>query len=188
MGARALGKLPIGGQRLQDPTKLTHEYFQHLVSEDWMKTSDGKGYMGGVKGVTIRRDDILLVAAAEYLAVAQEYAGNQDLFMTTLASAWTKLMNADRFDGPTRNVCDATADDDDDKPIQFITNGKPVTEDNTDPNSVLVIESVTRYLITVIVALSFTLVLSFGILASVLCCPRKEKWGGEYRQKLTNRV
>ena len=29
-----------------------------------------------------------------------------DLFLENLASAWTKLANADRFDGPNGNICD----------------------------------------------------------------------------------
>merc|ERR1711908_112431 len=42
----------------------------------------------------------------ELLAVAQEYAVDEASFKAELATAWTKLMTADRFDGPTGNVCD----------------------------------------------------------------------------------
>ena len=41
----------------------------------------------------------------ELLAVAQEYAADEGLFLTNYARAWTKMMNADRFKGPAGSVC-----------------------------------------------------------------------------------
>ena len=35
------------------------------------------------------------------LAIAQSYASNNDAFLYDFVNAWTKVMNADRFDGPT---------------------------------------------------------------------------------------
>merc|ERR1712046_525368 len=43
---------------------------------------------------------------AELLDIAQEYAVDEAAFKAELATAWTKLMTSDRFDGPTGNVCD----------------------------------------------------------------------------------
>lgn len=110
MGARALGKLPGGlGQRTSTPTMLNSDYFNNLVRKNWVKTADGKAYQAeNMMDLTILRDDILLIAAAPYLSVVQNYAGDEDLYLSTLAAAWTKMMNADRFDGPTRNFCDQT--------------------------------------------------------------------------------
>ena len=45
------------------------------------------------------------------LATASTFASDPDRYMATLRAAWTKLMTADRFDGPTGNVCDAQLDD-----------------------------------------------------------------------------
>jgi len=55
------------------------------------------------------RSDMLLVARPETLTAVQDYAGDNDLFLADFGAAWTKMMNADRFDGPTGNVCDAVS-------------------------------------------------------------------------------
>jgi len=188
MGARALGNLPTkdgGGMRLRHPTKLSASYYQDLVTEDWMTTSDGKAYSApGKNGVKILQDDILLISAAEYLAVVQEFAADEDMWLSTLTSAWTKLMNADRFDGPTRNVCDMQSSDE--------SKAMTVTQEPANEQTVLVIESVTKYLITIIVALSVTLVIAFGLISALLCFPRKEQqWDTQFRAPLkstSNRV
>ena len=39
-------------------------------------------------------------------ASAQDFAADAALFRSEYRAAWTKLMNADRFDGPARNLCD----------------------------------------------------------------------------------
>ncbi len=36
----------------------------------------------------------------------QEYASNPAPFNDAFAAGWTRLMNADRFKGPTANECD----------------------------------------------------------------------------------
>lgn len=50
--------------------------------------------------------DLALVWDAEYKQVAQEYAADNDMFLYEFSHAWTTYMNADRFDGPTGNVCE----------------------------------------------------------------------------------
>lgn len=40
------------------------------------------------------------------LAAFSTFAASPDQYRATLRTAWTKLMTADRFDGPTGNVCD----------------------------------------------------------------------------------
>ena len=41
----------------------------------------------------------------ELLAISQEFAADNGLFITEFRQAWTKLANADRFDGPAGNIC-----------------------------------------------------------------------------------
>ena len=42
---------------------------------------------------------------AEFLSPGQEFASDETAFLRAFASAWTKLMNADRFRGPAGSVC-----------------------------------------------------------------------------------
>ena len=41
----------------------------------------------------------------ELLAITHQFAEDNNLFLQEFSRAWTKLANADRFDGPTRNIC-----------------------------------------------------------------------------------
>lgn len=43
------------------------------------------------------KSDMLLRTDAELAAIAQEYAADRDLFLDDFAAAWTRIMNADRF-------------------------------------------------------------------------------------------
>lgn len=43
----------------------------------------------------------------EFKPIVEEYAANNDLFLDEFASAWTKMMIADRFNRPSNNVCDS---------------------------------------------------------------------------------
>jgi hypothetical protein len=181
MGARALGKIPggMGGQRTTTPTTLSSGYFQKLVSDDWTVTSSGHAYMGA-GGLTILRDDILLVASAPHLAVVQEFAGDESAYLKTLASAWTKMMNADRFDGPTGNVCRKNR-----------KNGNPEIVSNTGDNEMMEeMETSNLYLLRIVVILSVAVgALLLGLTAVlVACCLRKERknWTpAELRKPLT---
>merc|ERR1719401_331235 len=51
------------------------------------------------------REDVLLIADPSFRAAVERFAYDEAYFFGVLASAWPKLMNADRFDGPTGNVC-----------------------------------------------------------------------------------
>ncbi len=50
--------------------------------------------------------DLVILYDTKHKAIAMEYAGDGDLFKQEFRNAWYKLMNMDRFDGPTNNVCD----------------------------------------------------------------------------------
>lgn len=92
----------------QQDGEISNEYFQELLSNTW--EASGKRYKieGGEKrGPTILRIDYLITRDPETLAIAQKFASDNVLFLDTLVSAWTKIMIADRFDGPTGNVCTA---------------------------------------------------------------------------------
>jgi catalase (peroxidase I) len=64
-------------------------------------------YKAVVKDVYMTPEDLALIFDPEYLAIVQEYASNNEIFLNEFASAWTRLVQADRFAGPFGNVCDA---------------------------------------------------------------------------------
>ena len=104
-------------------------YFSALVTERWELTGDAAapctaGLFGSrtadVRGVPLRchrykaagkelylfPSDLLIKWDPELFATAQAFAADASLFRSEYRAAWTKLMNADRFDGPARNLCD----------------------------------------------------------------------------------
>jgi len=89
-------------------TTISNEYFSILVNEttkwtcvkDECKSSKGEIYM--------TMEDLAIKWDASLLAIADEYAANNDLFLMEFAWAWNKLVTADRFKGPTDNVCHPT--------------------------------------------------------------------------------
>jgi len=54
-------------------------------------------------------DDELALLEEEFLTIAEEYAGDEATFQKEFASAWNKLMTADRYDGPFDNACTAVS-------------------------------------------------------------------------------
>ena len=49
-------------------------------------------------------EDLALIADPKYNAFVQVFAENEEVFEHVFAKAWTKIMNADRYDGPDANV------------------------------------------------------------------------------------
>ena len=41
----------------------------------------------------------------QLLAISQEFASDEQAFLSEFEGAWTKMMNADRFRGPDGSVC-----------------------------------------------------------------------------------
>lgn len=98
------------GQWTKDTTKISNDYFENLLSEDWEKyTVSGSKkvqYKAKTADLYMLKTDLLLKYDAAFLAIAQDFASDNDQFLDEFALAWTKVMNADRFDGPVGNVCD----------------------------------------------------------------------------------
>ena len=51
-------------------------------------------------------EDELALLEDEFNAIVEEYASDEETFQKEFASAWNKLMTADRYDGPFKNACD----------------------------------------------------------------------------------
>merc|ERR1719461_2716594 len=108
MGGLSLGRLSIlpgftDGQRTADPAVLDNAYFANLLDNDWVV--DGDMYQNQDGTLQMTATDILLRADPEFETAVQDFAGDKSAFLDALAGAWTKIMNADRFDGPTGNLC-----------------------------------------------------------------------------------
>lgn len=88
---------------------LSNEFFKILLVNTWeeVEGSDGEEYEAvDNPGVYVLATDLALVWDPEFKAQSVKYAEDNELFLKEFGSAWTALMNADRFDGPTGNVCD----------------------------------------------------------------------------------
>lgn len=110
-------RLGYSGSWTSDPGALNNKYFIVLLTEDWQRamsaagreeyTALGRERKGaGLQQLYMTPLDMVLRWEPSLSAVAQEYASDNRAFLAEFASAWTKMMNADRFDGPVGNVCD----------------------------------------------------------------------------------
>ena len=104
----ALAGLPSGTD------ELDNSYFIELMEaydakNDPVTTVLDNSFFEGIIGT--KRTSLFASAGLELLnddefrSIVSLYAANEDEFLSELASAWTYLMNADRFDGPRGNVC-----------------------------------------------------------------------------------
>ena len=109
-GLRVLGANYDGsklGVFTDTPGALTNDFFVNLLDYDttWTPASEdattfeGRTADGEVKW-TGSRVDLVFGSNSELRAVAEVYAGDdaKEKFVTDFVAAWTKVMNADRFD------------------------------------------------------------------------------------------
>ena len=131
----ALPLSPQQGQRLGYSGTVTSapgkwsgkEYFHRLLKNDWepvdnnaSAVSNASKDMGapadmvrqykakGKEGddLYITYTDFIIRSDPDLAAIAQDYARKDDeTFNKDFMAAWTKIMNNDRFDGPSGNVC-----------------------------------------------------------------------------------
>ncbi|PVH26517.1 catalase/peroxidase HPI [Sphingobacterium corticibacter] len=110
-GLRVLGANYDGGADgvfTTNPEKLTNDFFVNLLDmkTEWKAVSadkqryEGRDRSGGDVRWTASRADLVFGSNAELRAIAEVY-GSADAkakFTKDFAKAWTKIMNADRFD------------------------------------------------------------------------------------------
>ena len=106
-GMRALGISENNhGVFTETPGKLTNDFFVTLldIGVEWKPTgSNSYEARDRVTGKVVRsgtRVDLVFGSNSQLRALAEVYATNQshDKFVTDFVAAWTKVMNADRFD------------------------------------------------------------------------------------------
>lgn len=114
-GGHSLGKKHytrsgFNGPWTPDPTRLSNDYFQTLLSEEWeeftVPQTGKKQFKAKGKDLFMLKADLMFKIDAEFLAITHEYASDNNLFLDDFAKAWTRMANADRFAGPTGNVCE----------------------------------------------------------------------------------
>ena len=90
--------------------ELSNMFFRTITSHKWQRNNESE------KCFRTKDDpnfcmyavDVQFNEESELKTIAKRYGSNNDLFLKNVALAWTKLANADRFDGPTGNLCDDT--------------------------------------------------------------------------------
>ncbi len=110
-GLRVLGANYDGGADgvfTNNPGKLTNDFFVNLLDmkTEWKALSadkqryEGRDRSSGDVRWTATRADLVFGSNAELRAIAEVYgsADAQHKFVQDFATAWTKIMNADRFD------------------------------------------------------------------------------------------
>jgi len=108
LGARrSLGAAtpPFHGNFTLAPEVLDNAYFNTLIDETWLPvqlpTGDVQYAPASGAPIVALTTDLNCLYDAELLALVQQYAADNDLFLADLSRAWTALLNADRFDKPS---------------------------------------------------------------------------------------
>jgi catalase-peroxidase len=85
--------------------KLTNDFFVNLLSmaTEWVPAGDiyeGRDSKSGEKKWTATRVDLIFGSHSQLRAFAEVYAcaDSKEKFVKDFVAAWTKVMNADRFD------------------------------------------------------------------------------------------
>ncbi|MFZ2031526.1 MAG: catalase/peroxidase HPI [Vitreimonas sp.] len=98
---------PTHGVLTKNAEKLTNDYFVNLLDmgTQWKAAGEdgvfeGKDRKSGEKKWTATRADLIFGSHSVLRAVAEVYAQNdaKEKFVKDFVAAWTKVMNADRFD------------------------------------------------------------------------------------------
>ena len=109
-GLRVLGAnhgKPRHGVFTRRPETLTDDFFVNLLdmSTEWKATADenvfeGQDRKSGELKWTATRVDLIFGSSSQLRALAEVYgsADAQAKFVADFVAAWTKMMNADRFD------------------------------------------------------------------------------------------
>ena len=85
-------------------------FFNTLLNNRWERRRiDGKEMYAtkdDIRDLRMYSADVQFYFDPELKHIAEDYASNNTLFFYNFASAWNKLSNSDRFNGPTGNICD----------------------------------------------------------------------------------
>lgn len=101
--------MPGAGDLAAECEGLLHTIYAHRCELPALEIKYFQTLLAG--GHDLVSKDMALLEDPVYKTIVQDFAATdgKPLFVGALSSAWTKLANADRFDGPLKNVCDAPA-------------------------------------------------------------------------------
>eukprot|EP00051_Salpingoeca_urceolata_P026673 m.478160 g.478160 ORF g.478160 m.478160 type:complete len:758 (-) comp21053_c0_seq1:38-2311(-) len=117
-GGHSLGRMHIdrsgfNGTWSPTPTKVDNSWFRDLLDQDWeLVTVEATGkqlYKARNKDIHRLASDMAFAWDPELAGISEAFAEDNTHFVNTLAHAWTTILNADRFDGPTGNLCSKDA-------------------------------------------------------------------------------
>jgi catalase-peroxidase len=76
---------------------LSNQFFVNLQAES---------------GVSVQRisEEEMALLQGDLGIIVEKFASDEDAFLAALADGWTKMMTADRFDGPSENLCGGVND------------------------------------------------------------------------------
>lgn len=105
-GVHSLGEMkrPFSGAWTADPESFDNSYFATLAGERWVSYTSPDGepmYKAEGKALFMQQTDMFLLEDEHLRSIVSEYAANSAVFLAEFAAAWTQLIVADRFDGPT---------------------------------------------------------------------------------------
>eukprot|EP00092_Neocalanus_flemingeri_P007602 GFUD01008204.1.p1 GENE.GFUD01008204.1~~GFUD01008204.1.p1 ORF type:complete len:657 (+),score=134.32 GFUD01008204.1:264-2234(+) len=88
---------------------LSNIFFVTLLSENWeeytIPSTGKKMYKAAGKDLLMLPTDLMIRFDPVLQAIAQDFAEDNNMFLSEVAAAWTKLSISDRFQGPTGNQC-----------------------------------------------------------------------------------
>jgi catalase (peroxidase I) len=96
---------------------LSNALFKTLLHNEWEAVLEGDDemvnpltgkYKSKAGDETVSILEWALLRDHELLFYVRLFAENEGEFKKAFGEAWTCMMNADRFDGPTGNVCEET--------------------------------------------------------------------------------
>ncbi len=106
-GAESQKKIGFHGTWMgNDMNHLGNDYFKILLEESWTPVDKREAKSDVRENTYMSASDFVVLYNAPLLAIVQEFASDNRLFLEVFRGAWTKLMNSDRFDGPVHNLCD----------------------------------------------------------------------------------
>ena len=106
----------------------SNEFFVALLGEQWTKFNFNgvEQYTNSDNSRFMTPFDMNILFDPELRSVAQDFSSNSQLYSETLVAAWRKLMNIDRFDGPTRNVCDSHEEEEEEEEEEAAEEGEGI--------------------------------------------------------------